>query len=258
MIEGTEFALPRHGLTRHYQGDEQAEGSEEAGHGEPDIVEIGVEPVAHCDRRHWRVPGSRKRGFDLHGRRDAAGDGRNIAKHDLRRVRAPAVENDLNLRGPSRLNVTRKIRSEMQGGDDAAIVDRVPRFLLIGKAPEIAEGWRALKLLQKFDAPASGVAVQDPDIDVADVERRRIAEQKHLHEWRADQDEAAAWVAQHREQFLDDQCPEAAPHHSRLFLVLRTVKNRKTAPMPSMAAMFCRKSGQISPARNTVCRLGMR
>ena len=190
---------------------------------------------------------------------EAAGDLGQVAGDDLRGVRAAAVEDDLQVDRGSRFDAAGEIRPISTAAMTSwpSIASRTSS--LVGGGFDPAEGRRSLDALHQFLSPMATVAIEDHHIDIADLERRRIGEDEELHERRADQDGAALRVAQHGQQFLDDQGSKARPPHQPiLFLVLRAASTKNTAPIASMTAIECRNIGQMSPARNTVCRLGIR
>ncbi len=184
-----------------------------------------------------------------------------IAADDLRGVGAAAVEHRLHLCRPAGRDIARERCVEDHDRDHLPVVDRDRDRLRRVQSDQVLYVGTSSRPLDYLLAPRSMVPVIDSEIDVLDLDGRSEAEQEQLQKRRHDQRDAATGVAQDRPQLLHDYGAQAHPGcrvHAILRRVTRIVAKKNKAPNASIARILGRKSGQMSPARKTLCSSGIR
>ena len=200
LVEGAEFALAGDRQGGDDEADQQRDAGDEVRHHEPLIDQVRVEPVARHDaddRRLLRAapPACPPTGLRRSGR-------------DSRATICEALE-----RRPSRMTCTSAGCPASMSRENVGPIWMAAMTLWRSIAScrtsvlsvvndDLAEGRRALDPLRRVRGPSGRVAVEDHDVDVAHLERRRIGEDDELDDRRHDQDDARP---------RDRAAPPAAP-----------------------------------------------
>src|SRR5690606_29028458 len=91
-----------------------------------------------------------------------------ITSHDLRSIRAAAVEDDLQVRRSSRFDVARERGADPHRGDHPLAVDGFAKLFRPIGMDNAPEGRRAFDPVHEFPAPRSAIAIQYQYIDIPD------------------------------------------------------------------------------------------
>lgn len=224
-----------------------------SGHGAPPADQVGIEPCARDeDGRGQRLAVLRDKLLVV-----LVDDLLGIALDDLRRVRAAAVEQDLDLRGPGGRQIAGEILADLEDENGVPRVERGARRRIACDRQHAGEIGRACEACDEFARLGSKVAVEHRHADVLHLLGHREGEDQKLRDRRHDENCAAPRVAPHGEEFLDDQ-EEDAPRHdqSSRRRMTRATAMSSTAAIAVMASAFGTSTAETSPTRKSVCKLG--
>ena len=201
LLERAELAFAGHGERGHDQAHQGRQNRHQGGHRVPGGFQVGVEPDP--------------RGHDARRRRCAcaAASSRSkpsmialrIAGDDLGRVRAPAVQDELDLGRHSPFQPPREVRADMHDHEHAPRVDGRGNVGLAAQVANLGEVGRALEPCDQVAPGGAVVFVENGHPHVLHLLRGREGEDEHLDDRRHDEDVAALRVAQNGEQLFDDQ-----------------------------------------------------
>ncbi len=215
LIEGAHLAFARHRQPGDQQGDHESEQSHDARKNEPARQQIGVEPGANFQPRRRAAPAVLRSPLLIESEQHTIG----IVQRQRCGVGVSAIDQQLHRGRLMPQQIAGEVRADVQHQQRILVVDQRGDLRIVGDVGHLAKGVRAGKARDQFARGVARVFVVNRIRNVVEVEAGGIAEHQQLNERRADQHRAAGRVAQQHEQFLDDECNDAAPHGSVQSLV---------------------------------------